>query len=242
MFAYLLIVGLGLYIIFYAIKVKYRDTEILIGQKREIKHLGERIQEVLDTEKIEKRKNRQLSSIAREASGLLKEKRFKAAEKKFLGIVREDHKNLKAYQGLGLLYLEQGEYEGAVEAYSKVTELDPTNEAGFNNLGLALMNVKKYDEAVHAYEHAIALNNKVVHRYINLALAASKAQNHKVEISALEKAVSLEPKKEYIEKLIDAALAAGEESTAKKALLRLVEIEPNNLEAQRKLARLEVKQ
>lgn len=241
MLAYLIIIVFGLYIVYYATKLTSTDTEILIGQKREIKQIGERIQEVLDSEKIERKQARQLSSIAREASSLLKQKRFKAAEKKYLGIVKEDHKNLKAYQGLGLLYLEQEEFSGAAEAYRKVTELDPTNEAGFNNLGLALMHTKKYDEAVHAYEHAIALNNKIVHRYINLALAASKAGNSKVEISALEKAVNLEPKKEYIEKLVDAALAAGDESTAKKALLKLVEIEPNNLEAQRKLARLDVK-
>lgn len=238
MIAYILIAILGLFIIYYATKVKSNDTEILIGQKREIRQIGERIQEVLDTEKIEKKQARYLGSVAREASKLLKEQRFKQAEKKYLSIVKEDHKNLKAYQGLGLLYLEQSEYPGAAEAYLKVTEIDPTNDTAFNNLGMAYMNIRKYAEAVTAYEHAIALNGKVVHRYINLALAAEKAGNVKVQISALEKAVELDTKPEYIVKLVDAALANNEEATAKKALEKLVEIDPSNLDAQRKLARL----
>lgn len=239
MIPFLIIIIFGGVIVYLSLKSNSKDTEILVGQKREIREIGERIQEVLDTEKLEKKQEREFGSMAREASKLLKDKRFKLAEKKFLSIIKEDHDNLKSYQGLGLLYLEQEEFEGAAESFSMVTKFDPTNDKAFNNLGMALMNIKKYDEAVSAYEHAIALNPKIVHRYINLALAAQKAGNTKAQIAALEKAVSLEPKKENLELLVEASMKANDDSSAKKALEKLIEIDPNNLEAQRKLARYE---
>lgn len=239
MFPYLIIIAFAIYIIYYSRKINRRDTEILIGQKREIKQIGEKIQEVLDTEKTEKKQARMLNSVAREANLLLKERRFKQAEKKYLGIIKEDHKNLKAYQGLGLLYLEQEEFEGAAEAFKKITELDPTNDVAFNNLGLSLLSSNQNEEAVKAFEHAIALNTKVVTRYLNLALAAGKIFDYKKEISALEKAYNLDPQRNYLEKIVEAAEKAGDDPELKKALEKLIEKDPSNLEAQRKMVRFE---
>lgn len=238
-FSLILIALFALLVVIVAIKTNTHDTEIIIGQKRDIKEIGERIQSVLNTEKTEKKQERKLRSVATEASKLFKERRFRQSEKKYLGIIKADHKNIKAYQGLGLIYLEQKEYSGAIEAFKKICELDPTNDTAFNNLGLSYFNTGKYEEAIRAYDHSVSLNNKVVHRFLNLALAAQKAGNYKAETNALEHAVSLEPKIEYLEKLAEAATQADDKSAIKKACQKIVEIDPANLEAQRKLARLE---
>jgi tetratricopeptide (TPR) repeat protein len=234
------IVLFGLFIISIAAKTKTTDTEIIVGQKRDIKEIGERIQNVLDTEKTEKKLERKLKNVAVEASKLYKDHRFKQSEKKFLSIIKEDHKNVKAYHGLGLIYLEQKEYSGASQAFEKICELSPTNDAAFNNLGLSYFNIGKYEEAVKAYERSVALNNKVAHRFINLALAAEKTGNLKKQVEALGKAADLDPKNiEYLERWGDAAQKAEDKGTAKKALQKIIEIEPANLEAQRSLARLQ---
>lgn len=240
MLAYILLLVIGCVILYFAIKAGGNDTEIILGQKREVRKIGERIQEVLDTEKVEKKAEREHRSIITEANKLVRGNRFKQAEKKYLAILKNDHKNVKAYMGLGNLYLEQGEYEGAVEALKKVNEYEPTNDTALTSLGMALMQVKKYEEAVTAYEHSVALDTKVPHRYINLALAAEKAGNPKKQVSALSRAVELEPTNMgYLNALVNAALEADDKSEAKKALEKIVEIEPANLEAHRKLARLE---
>ncbi len=238
MLAYFVIIGVAIYVVSLGYKSVSRDTEIIIGQKREIKQIGEKIQEVLDAEKIEKKADKEHRSILTEANKLFRNNSLRQAEKKYLSIIKNDHNNIKAYQGLGSIYLDQEEYSGAAEVFQKITVLDPTNDTAFNNLGLAYMKTRKYDLAVTAYEHATALCGKVAHRYINLALAAEKNLDTKKQIAALEKAVSLEPKIEYLQALVEAALKSEDFSTAKKALTKIVELEPSNLEALRKLAKL----
>lgn len=239
MIGYVLIIAVAIYLVSLAIKSTSKDTEIIIGQKKEIKAIGEHIQEVLDAEKIEKKLEKEYKSMIAEAKKLAGGKRLKQAEKKYLDILKDDHNNVKAYQGLGEVYLEQGEYEGAVEVLEKVSELDPTNDLAFTNLGMALMQMHKYPEATHAYEHAVALNGKIAHRYINLALAAEKTGDFKRQISALESAVNIEPENtDYLEILANAAIAAGDTSAAKDALNKILTIDPDNLEAHRKMARL----
>jgi tetratricopeptide (TPR) repeat protein len=239
MTGYLFLIVVALYLVYLAVKTRSNDTEIIIGQKKEIKAIGERIQEVLDAEKTEKKVEREHRTVITEAKKLASTNRLKQAEKKYLSIIKNDHKNVKAYQGLGDIYLEQGEYAGAVEVFQKVSQLDPTNDIAFNNLGMALMQTKKYEEAVHAYEHSVALNSNISHRFINLALAAEKAGDTKKQISALEKAVSLEPEKsEYLEALANTAISAGDTSAAKDALEKIIALDPDNLEAHRRMARL----
>lgn len=240
MIGYIFLIIVAMYLVYLAAKSKSQDTEIIIGQKKEIRAIGERIQEVLDAEKIEKKAEREHKSVITEAKQLAGDNRLKQAENKYLSIIKDDHNNVKAYQGLGEIYLEQGENDGAVEVFTKVSELDPTNDMAFTNLGTALMQLARYEEAIHAYEHAVALDGKVPHRYINLALAAEKAGDSKKQISALERAVDLEPEKmEYLEALAGAAIAAGDDSAAKDALNKIVVQDPDNLEAHRMLARLE---
>lgn len=240
MIGYILLIAVALYLVYLAVRSTSNDTEIIIGQKKEIKAIGERIQEVLDAEKTEKKLEKEHKSVISEAKKLVGTNRLKQAEKKYLSIIKNDHNNIKVYQGLGEIYLEQGEYLGAAEVFEKVSHLDPTNDMAFTNLGTAYMQVGKFDEAIQAYEHAVALNGKVPHRYINLALAAEKAGDSKKQITALEKAVDLEPEKmEYLEVLSNVALAADDTSAAKEALNKIIVLEPDNLEAHRKLARLE---
>ncbi len=239
MFGYLVILVFISYVLYLGYRSTSKDSEIIIGQKKEIREIGEKIQEFLDAEKIEKKTEKEHKSVITEANRLLKSNRLKQAEKKYLLIIKKDHNNIKAYQGLGSIYLEQEEYSGAAEAFRKVTELDPTNDVAFNNMGLAYMKTRKYDEAASAYEHAVALNPKVAHRYINLAIAAEKSNDFKKQIAALEKAVAIEPRLDYVTALADAAIAAGDKPTAKKALAMIIDLEPSNLEALRKMARLD---
>jgi tetratricopeptide (TPR) repeat protein len=234
------ILAFAIFIIYIAAKNTSKDTEIVVGQKRDIKEIGERIQHVLDTEKHEKRQQRRLGGIASEASKLLKERKLKQSEKKFLEIIKEDHKNLKAYHGLGMIYLQQKEYGGAAEVFEKICELSPTDDAAFNNCGMALFNVGKYEEAVKAYDHSVALNNKIAHRYINLALACDKSEHYKEEITALQKAIALEPEKvDYLEKLAAAAKKNDDPELVKKTYDKIIALDPENLEAHRELARFE---
>jgi tetratricopeptide (TPR) repeat protein len=240
MIGYVFLIIVAMYLVYLAAKSTSQDTEIIIGQKKEIRAIGERIQEVLDAEKIEKKVEREHRTVITEAKQLAGDNRLKQAESKYLSIIKDDHDNVKAYQGLGEIYLEQEEYEGAVEVFTKVSELDPTNDMAFTNLGTALMKLDKYEEAIYAFEHAVALDGKVPHRYINLALAAEKSGDSKKQIAALEHAADLEPEKiEYLETIAKVAMESGDDSAAKESLNKIVVQDPDNLEAHRMLARLE---
>ena len=62
------------------------------------------------------------------------------------------------FNNLGLLLLEEGRYEDAVEYLSEAVALDPNEAYIYNNYGLALLNTGAEDDAVEAFEIALEID------------------------------------------------------------------------------------
>lgn len=57
--------------------------------------------------------------------------------------------------GLGRVYLEEGQYEEAAQAFRKAIELKPDYTAVYLLLGEALQNLNRLEEAIEVYEQGL---------------------------------------------------------------------------------------
>jgi tetratricopeptide (TPR) repeat protein len=132
-----------------------------------------------------------LAQLSDYADRLYTERKWLAAEKAYLNVLKLDHKNVTAYSHLGVIYSTQKNLADAIECFQIATRLRPSG-ATFQNLGLAFYDNRNYVKSVAAYEKAIMLE-ATASRYVGLSKAYRKLTNYPAAISALEKAIQLDP-------------------------------------------------
>jgi tetratricopeptide (TPR) repeat protein len=125
------------------------------------------------------------------AQRLYDEKKYLAAEKAYLSILKLDHKNLSAYSQLGIIYSAQKNYVDAIECFELATRITPSGNT-YQNLGLAYYENHNYIKAIAAFEKAIMFEPSA-QRYIGLSKSLDKLHNAGRAITALEQAVELDP-------------------------------------------------
>ena len=190
---------------------------------------------IIGTDEEEKGADRLIS----DASSLFAKGKMREAEKLLIEAIKKDRRNPHAYFALGNIFFSEDNYEDAVNAYEKTTEYDPMNDVAFNNLGLSNYKQKDYGKAVSAFEKATAINPDIRNRYINLALAARKNHDNKKAIKALETLNDLaeEPNVKNMKMLAEAYEANGQKDKFIKVLTQILEVDPEDLDVKRKLAR-----
>ncbi len=98
--------------------------------------------------------------MLKEAKGLLDEGWFDRAEKKYIEVISAMPKYVKAYEGLGRLYLQKKEYDSASETFtflSKLSKDDPSVIASLGEVEELRGNKKK---AFEFFERAYKLSPK----------------------------------------------------------------------------------
>ena len=102
------------------------------------------------------------------ASCYLKKNEMDKAEAEFKFVLEKvianhgDYKNdkaasLRAFSGLGELYLKKDDFENAQKAFSEALQISPEDEAGAYNVGEILFSNQKTDEAIKYFEMAIQI-------------------------------------------------------------------------------------
>jgi len=152
------------------------------------------------------------------ADRLYSEKKWLAAEKAYLGILKVDHKNFTSYSHLGIIYSTQKNMPDAIECFEIAARLRPSGTS-FQNLGLAFFDNKNYIKSIAAYEKAIMFE-PATPRFVGLSKAWHKLANHAQEVTALEKAAALDPSSKVLELLSAAYVKAGRTSEAEAASQR----------------------
>jgi Tfp pilus assembly protein PilF len=96
---------------------------------------------------------------------------------------------------LGLVYLELGRTDLAIEELRKAVELDPKHANSQFHLGTAYSEAQRWEEAVTAYRRALALPTLTVHDFVhqNLGLALYHLKRYPEAESSLRFALSLDP-------------------------------------------------
>jgi tetratricopeptide (TPR) repeat protein len=175
----------------------------------------------------------QLAHMATYADRLFGERKWLAAEKAYLGVLKLDHKNVTAYSHLGIIYSTQKNLPDAIECFQIAARLHPSGTT-FQNLGLAYYENRNYIKSIAAFEKAIMFE-PTAQRYVGLSKSHHKLKNIVQSLAALEKAAALEPTKRILQILATAYEDAGKPTEARETYRRIHALDPSDAAAARKI-------
>jgi tetratricopeptide (TPR) repeat protein len=159
-----------------------------------------------------------LQQMSDYADRLYGEKKWLAAEKAYLQVLKVDHKNITAYSHLGIIYSTQKNMPDAIECFAIAARIHPS-AVTFQNLGLAYYDNRNFVKSIAAFEKAIMFEPSV-HRYVGLSKAQSKLHNAAGAAEALERAARLDPSPKLFTQLADAYTQAGRKDDAAAMLAK----------------------
>ena len=165
------------------------------------------------------------------ADRLYAERKWLAAEKAYLGVLKLDHKNVTAYSHLGIIYSTQKNIADAIECFQMAVRLRPSGVT-YQNLGLAFFENRNYIKSTAAYEKA-NMFEPTAHRYIGLSKAHMKLSDTEKAITALQKAAELESAKRVLQMLAEVYDSAGRKTEAHDTYKRIYELDPTDKVAAR---------
>ena len=167
----------------------------------------------------------QLVQLIEFANRLYAERKWIAAEKTYLSILRLDHKNVSAYSHLGIIYSTQKNMADAIECFEIAARLKPS--AGtYQNLALGFYENKNYVKAAAAFDKAIMFE-PTASRYIGLSKARKQLADADGTVRALQKAAELEPRRRILQLLEQAYVDAKWRDEAKLLRERIAAMEPD---------------
>ena len=167
------------------------------------------------------RNSARIAQMSDYADRLYSEKKWLAAEKAYLGVLKLDHKNVTAYVHLGIIYSTQKNLPDAIECFQIAARLRPSGVT-FQNLGLAYFDNHNYIKSIAAFEKAIMLEPSAT-RYVGLSKAQNKLKDYSGMTASLEKAAGLESSKKILALLLDAYVDAERHPEAEATRRRLRE-------------------
>ncbi len=122
------------------------------------------------------------------ADKLFLDEQLSSAEKKYIEVIGQDSKNIRAYLGLATLYVSTKEYEGARELYGHVLKLDDQSFPAYLGLAKVLEILKRPEEAFAVYEKALFLepsNPKLLDCFIELSILLNRRETAEANIKKL---------------------------------------------------------
>ena len=155
----------------------------------------------------------QLTTAVSYADRLFAEKKWLAAEKAYVAVLKLDHKNLTAYSHLGIIYSTQKNFADAIECFQIGVRLRPTAST-HQNLAMAYYENRNYVKAISAYEKSIMFEPSAA-RYIGLSKAYRKVSNTTQVVASLEQAIALDDSPRIKDLLAAAYEDAGRPDDAK---------------------------
>ena len=126
--------------------------------------INNEVKEVKNNEKEQRESfwvnNDNIEDEMSKADALLKSQKIQEAEELYLSLATKNPSNPKIYNRLGALYLEQGNYEDAKEAFKEVIKFDRKVGSRWYNLALAQVGLKEYRSAINSLVKAVKLEKK----------------------------------------------------------------------------------
>ncbi len=104
-----------------------------------------------------------------EADSLLRQGKVKEAISAYVSLLIDFPSTPQARYNLGLIYLEDQQWQNAVYTLQQVTLEDPKNADAHNSLGLAWNGLKKWDKAKASFEQAITIDQQYAMAHVNRA-------------------------------------------------------------------------
>ncbi len=133
----------------------------------------------------------QLQRLIDAAGRYYDERKWLAAEKAYLKVLKLDHKNLTTYRRLGMVYSYLKNYADAAECFELVLKRSPS-AADWQNYATVQYHQRRYVAAADALEHALHMENTLA-RYIALARTWEAAGERTKQLDALLAAQAFAP-------------------------------------------------
>nr|XP_061803718.1 uncharacterized protein aq_1088-like [Nerophis lumbriciformis] len=149
------------------------------------------------------------------------------AEANYREVLIQDNNNLHALNLLGMLFVNSGRSEKAIEYISRALSLEPDEPQAHANIGLAYKDLGQSKKAIEHFRRSIALNpsNPVVHN--NLGNVLRVQERPKVAIESYQDALKLNPQFAECWSNLAAALNESEQFDAGlRAVGRALQLEP----------------
>ncbi|QQR52016.1 tetratricopeptide repeat protein [bacterium] len=160
-----------------------------------------------------RRQSTQLSHLSDFADRLYAERKWLAAEKAYLNVLKVDHKNITAYTHLGVIYSTQKNMADAIECFQMAARIRPSGST-FQNLALVFHDNRNYMKAIAAFEKAISFEPTAA-RYLGLAKAQRRFSDFSGAIASLDKAIAIDksPRLQELRAEITVELTANKTNT-----------------------------
>ena len=134
-----------------------------------------------------------VTALMQDALGHHEAGRLVEAESLYRQVLQAEPNHADALHYLGVMALQTGKFDLAVEFISKALDAQPTNPLYLNNLGNALKEQRKLDEAVANYRKALALKPDYAMVHSNLGIALKELGRLDEAIASYRAALSIKP-------------------------------------------------
>jgi tetratricopeptide (TPR) repeat protein len=193
-------------------------------------------QQLTEFEKSRRAKNpapaKELSTITDmllHAGNLKEQNNLAEAEKIYLEVIRNDHRNAEAYFGLGLVYEAMDDRTEARQAFEYAGRLNKMDAGVWAAFGRVSLEDSRYDEARGALEKALSIDPDLVEVGVMLGDIGMLEKDFGRALQAFASVVEKEPSNpRYLDRLLEACILAGEKRLATETLRRLTEVNPEN--------------
>ncbi|MEA2064815.1 MAG: tetratricopeptide repeat protein [Patescibacteria group bacterium] len=180
---------------------------------------------------IKKEKNDDFvaNSLFEEGQKLFNENSFELAEKKYIEAIKFNPHNVKAYEGLGKIYLQLKQYSQSEEIFKHIIKIDENNSNAFFNLGMINFCENKFDLARENYLKASKLEKHNALILSNLSDACKALDYNEEASSYLKEAINIEPNNpRYLDSLTEISIILKDKNLAENILKKLQEVNPEN--------------
>ncbi|MBW2058333.1 MAG: tetratricopeptide repeat protein, partial [Deltaproteobacteria bacterium] len=150
-----------------------------------------------------------------------------------------DPKNTVAMNGLGVLYLENGTNDKALEVLEGAAEINPSDPLIRNNLGIAYERIGEYEKSEEQYQRALSLSPGHYEARINLSNLYAKRGDFQKAIRTLRLLVEERPGDAFLYfRLGVVCEEAGRFDEAIGSYMRSMELRPHIINPYENLGRL----
>jgi tetratricopeptide (TPR) repeat protein len=104
-----------------------------------------------------------------------------------------------AFNNLGYVHQQRGEYRKAIENYKKSVEVFPRNSPAYDNMGLAYESLGEWELAIEAYKKSIEYSSNFPVSHLNLGRLYLKLGRHEEAKKELFEAIKTDSRGPYAE-------------------------------------------
>ena len=139
--------------------------------------------------------------------------------------VEADPKSKRAWDALGLAYLDDRQDGLAMNAFQKQIEVNPYDLNAYNNLGRVYLRQRKYEEAEKWFNKQIEIQPLDKYAHANLGVAYLESHKYEEAVPELEKAATITPDNAEAQVRVgEAYLNLGQDAKATEAFDKAIKI------------------